>query len=122
MIKADGGSMGLLKSLYKHRESLNAVFSYDDMVNFQPNCVKQYLVDSYHVLKSGGKALYHQSNHTKNKGSCFNHNPEWRNYMSQELFAAYARQAGFNVVPSQVLSSAAPDSDCLPFWRSLCKQ
>jgi hypothetical protein len=33
--------------------------------------------------------------------------------MSQELFAAYARQAGFNVVPSQVLSSAAPDSDCL---------
>jgi hypothetical protein len=79
LIKADGGSMGLLKSLYKHRESLNAVFSYDDMVHFEPDCIKQYLVDSYHVSKSGGKALYHQSNHTKNKGGCFDHNPEWRN-------------------------------------------
>jgi SAM-dependent methyltransferase len=110
-LHSDDG-MGIRQSMLAD-ESVTAVFSYDAMVHFEPDCVKQYLVDSYRVLKPGGKALFHHSNYTKNKGGSFHHNPGWRNYMSQDLFAAYAQEAGFNVAASHVLTWAEPDSDCL---------
>jgi cyclopropane fatty-acyl-phospholipid synthase-like methyltransferase len=94
-------------------EMMTAVFSYDAMVHFEPECVKQYVLDAYRVLKSGGKALLHQSNYAKNKNRVLSNNPGWRNYMSQELFAANAKETVFIVMYGKLISSVEPDSDCV---------
>jgi ubiquinone/menaquinone biosynthesis C-methylase UbiE len=98
--------------------SVTAVFSYDAMVHFEKETVYQYLRDSFTVLQTGGYALFHHSNYSKNKGGQFTDNPGWRNYMTQELFLEYAHQCGFEVVQSQVFSFSCPDSDGLTLlWK-----
>ena len=97
--------------------SLTAVFSYDAMVHFEKEAVESYIRDSYRVLKTGGYALFHHSNYSKNPGGRFSDNPGWRNYMTQELFLSMAKRYGFEVVQSQIITFSAPDSDCLTLLR-----
>jgi SAM-dependent methyltransferase len=97
--------------------SLTAVFSYDAMVHFEKEAVESYIRDSYRVLKTGGYALFHHSNYSKNPGGRFSGNPGWRNYMTQELFLSMAKAYGFEVAHSQVITYACPDSDCLTLLR-----
>lgn len=97
--------------------ALTAVFSYDAMVHFEKESVRSYVLDSYRVLKAGGFALLHHSNYDKNPGGKFTDNPGWRNYMTQELFCSYARQAGFEVVHTQVFDFSIKDSDCITLLK-----
>jgi SAM-dependent methyltransferase len=96
---------------------LTSVFSYDAMVHFEKESVRSYVLDSYRVLKSGGLALLHHSNYDKNPGGKFTDNPGWRNYMTQDLFCSYAREAGFDVVHSQVFNFSTKDSDCITLLK-----
>jgi SAM-dependent methyltransferase len=98
-------------------ETLTAVFSYDAMVHFEKDSVHSYVIDSFRVLKPGGYALLHHSNYGKNPGGKFTDNPGWRNYMTQELFCTYAREAGFDVAHSEVFSFSAENSDCITLLK-----
>jgi SAM-dependent methyltransferase len=97
--------------------ALTSVFSYDAMVHFEKESVRSYVLDSYRVLKAGGYALLHHSNYNKNQGGKFTDNPGWRNYMTQELFCSYAREAGFEVAHSQVFDFSTKDSDCITLLK-----
>lgn len=97
--------------------SLSSVFSYDAMVHFEKETVFSYVNDSFTKLKAGGYALFHHSNYSKNPNGKFTDNPGWRNYMTQELFLNNARQNGFEVIQSEVISFSCEDSDCITLLR-----
>jgi ubiquinone/menaquinone biosynthesis C-methylase UbiE len=94
--------------------SLTAIYCYDAMVHFSPDLVKSYLLDTARVLKPGGRALYHHSNHLAPLDRHYGLNPHARNHMSKELFAQYASEASLQVVEQIVIPwGGMADLDCL---------
>jgi len=107
------------------------VYCFDSMVHFDKDVVRSYLHDTRRVLRPGGRAFFHHSNHTG--GSDWRTGPHGRNYMSRELFASYAREAGLRTLRQRVLGwgdpsekwGHIPDLDCLTLlerpkgWRAL---
>jgi ubiquinone/menaquinone biosynthesis C-methylase UbiE len=91
------------------------VYCFDAMVHFHRDVIKAYLVDTLRVLKPGGHGFFHHSNYT---GS-----DDWwtapgnRAYMSKDLFAEYAREAGLAVVSQRVIDWGDPEHDCLTLVR-----
>ena len=93
--------------------SVTLVYCFDAMVHFDSDTVRSYLRDIHRVLVPGGRAFCHHSNYTANPGGDVHDNPQWRNFMSQELFAHYARNEGFEVVRSTVVDwGPDPELDC----------
>lgn len=99
------------------KDSLTAIFSYDAMVHFEKEAVEMYLKDSYRVLKPDSFALMHHSNYDKNPNGKFSDNPGWRNFMTQHLFKSMATKYGFEIVHSEVIAFACPDSDCITLLK-----
>ncbi len=97
--------------------SLTAVFSYDAMVHFEKETVYAYLAATYRILQRGGLGLFHHSNYEKKPGGKFTDNKGWRNYMSRDLFCSYAREIGFEVIQSDIISFSFEDSDCITLLR-----
>ncbi len=93
----------------------SALFTYDAMVHFEMFDVYQYLLETYRILRSGGKALFHHSNFAKMYDQTFNnaHNKGGRNFMSKELFAYLAYKAGFDIVEQKVIDWSEPEMDCI---------
>ena len=94
--------------------SITLVYCFDAMVHFDSDSVRSYLRESARVLVPGGRAFFHHSNFTSNPGGDVHDNAQWRNFMSKELFAHYARKEGLNVVRQRVLDWG-PDAalDCV---------
>jgi SAM-dependent methyltransferase len=84
-------------------ESVTLLYCFDAMVHFESDVVRQYLIEAFRILKPGGRAFLHHSNYTGNPGGDFRVNPHWRNFMSKELMAHYAINAGLSIVSQQVI-------------------
>ena len=88
------------------------VYSFDSMVHFEKEVVRSYLRDAQRVLRSGGRGFFHHSNYTG--GTDWRTNPHARNFMSRELFASHAREAGLQVLRQMVFEwGHVPELDCL---------
>lgn len=88
------------------------VFCFDAMVHFDSDVVRSYLRDLRRILSPNGQAFFHHSNQMSDV--------EWskarhaRNFMSQELFAHYARKEGLHVVRQKLLDWGGVRAlDCL---------
>lgn len=85
-------------------ESVDLAYSFDSMVHFDMEVVISYVNESFRVVRPGGHAFIHHSNHTGNPGGDFRANPHWRNFMSIPLFRHIAIKAGFVVLVSKPVS------------------
>lgn len=95
-------------------ETLTAVFSYDAMVHFEPVTMASYLRETSRVLEPGGRALFHHSMYDRNPTGKFTDSPNWRNYMTFDLFRHLVSRAGLVVVDQHTLSwGGTPNSDGL---------
>lgn len=95
-------------------ESYTSLFTYDAMVHFESLDVFNYLKETYRILKTGGKALFHHSNNTENYSVSFETGRSGRNYMSRDLFAHFADRAGFKVMRQYLLDwDGYKELDCL---------
>jgi SAM-dependent methyltransferase len=95
-------------------KSLSAIFCYDAMVHFSPDIVRSYLHDASRVLRPGGMALFHHSNHPAPLHVPYSQNPHARNHMTVPLFASYAAEAGLLVKESTIMAwGSEPDLDGL---------
>jgi ubiquinone/menaquinone biosynthesis C-methylase UbiE len=112
-VRGDGYSLEPIEG-----SSMTAIFCYDSMVHFSPDIVENYLRESARVLKPGGMALFHHSNHPAPTDRHYGLNPHARNHMTKRLFAAYAQNAGLDVVDSLIISWGGLDGlDCISLVR-----
>jgi SAM-dependent methyltransferase len=94
-------------------ESVTLVFCFDAMVHFDSDTVRSYLHEFERVLRPGGRAFCHHSNYTANPGGDWQQNPEWRNFMSRELFEHYAAKAGLTLLRSDLVNWSGHEGlDC----------
>ena len=92
--------------------AFSLVYSFDSMVHFEKEVVRSYLRDTARVLRPGGRGFFHHSNYTG--GTDWRTNPHARNFMSRELFASHAGEAGLQVVRQMVFEwGHVPELDCL---------
>lgn len=110
--------------------AFSLVYSFDSMVHFDPEVVRSYLRDTRRVLRPGGRGFFHHSNYTG--GSDWRNAPHGRGFMSRELFAAYAREAGLRTIRQRTFGWGDPserwghirDLDCFTLlerpkgWRA----
>lgn len=97
--------------------TLSALFSYDAMVHFEPDCVAAYLREAARLLRPGGLALLHHSNYGAQPGDDVTQAPGWRNFMTSELLEHLASRAGLEVAEQQIFEWVLPDSDALTLLR-----
>jgi ubiquinone/menaquinone biosynthesis C-methylase UbiE len=83
-----------------------SVLCYDAMVHFELMDVIRYLEETYRVLASGGRALFHHSNFTGAPGRRANEIAQfgWRNYMNISLFAHVAMRNGFALLEQSTIT------------------
>lgn len=94
--------------------TVTLVYCFDAMVHFDSDTVRRYLAEFRRVLVPGGRAFCHHSNYTANPTGDVHDNPQWRNFMSRELFAHYAAKEGLNVLSSRVVDwDVDPELDCV---------
>ena len=99
-------------------ESVSLIYTFDAMVHFDSDVVRSYLREFRRVLRPGGRGFCHHSNYTGNPSGDFRQDPNWRNFMSQQLFHHYCAKEGLSVVRSQVIDwSGAPQHDCLTVFE-----
>jgi ubiquinone/menaquinone biosynthesis C-methylase UbiE len=94
--------------------STSLIYSFDSMVHFDSDVIKEYMYEFYRVLKPGGSCFCHHSNYTGNPTGHLTQSPHVRNFMSKELFAHYAAKGGLRIVRQQVIDWADIAAlDCL---------
>jgi ubiquinone/menaquinone biosynthesis C-methylase UbiE len=99
-------------------ESVSLIYTFDAMVHFDSDVVRNYLREFRRVLRPGGRGFCHHSNYTGNPSGDFREDPNWRNFMSQQLFNHYCAKEGLSVVRSQVIDwSGTPQHDCLTVFE-----
>lgn len=95
-------------------DSYTAIFTYDSMVHFELLDIFSYLKETYRILQSGGRGLFHHSNNTKDYRLTFSTAMDGRNYMSKDLFAYLANRAGLIVLEQNIIDwNGNPELDCL---------
>lgn len=77
------------------------IYTFDAMVHFEPEVVRNYLLDMHRALKPGGRAFLHHSNYTG--GRDWKTNPNSRNYMSLEIMRQFATEAGLEIVRQKAI-------------------
>jgi SAM-dependent methyltransferase len=98
--------------------SVTAIFCYDAMVHFSPDLVASYLRDTARVLKPGGRALFHHSNHDADPALHYGSNPESRNRMTMAMFAELATAVRLDIEDSRTIDWAGvPELDGLTLLR-----
>ncbi len=104
-----------------HDEEYSALFTYDAMVHFELFDIYNYLLETYRVLKRGGKGLFHHSNLMTSYDQTFAnpHNSGGRNFMCKELFAYLAYKAGFEIIDQKVIDWNSPQMDCITLVQKL---
>jgi len=96
--------------------ALSFLFCFDAMVHFDSDVVRAYLAEARRVMAPGARAFLHHSNHTG--GEDWLLAPHCRNFMSQPLFAHYARKEGLTVLQQVVMDwGGVSGLDCLSLLR-----
>jgi ubiquinone/menaquinone biosynthesis C-methylase UbiE len=86
------------------------VYSFDSMVHFDSDVVRQYLREFNRILKRGGTGFCHYSNYSADPTGSYRDHPAWRNFMSIPLFEHYAAKEGLEPIRSTPLMwRTAPD-------------
>jgi ubiquinone/menaquinone biosynthesis C-methylase UbiE len=111
-IKNDGVSLAGVED-----NSVTFIYTFDSMVHFDSDVVREYLKEFRRVLTPGGFGFCHHSNYTGNSGDDFKKNPHWRNFMSKELFAHYCCKEGLGMVEQTVIDWSHEKLDCLSVFR-----
>lgn len=92
------------------------VYTFDAMVHFEPEVVRNYVLDLRRALRPGGHAFLHHSNYTG--GRDWRTNPASRNYMSLEMMRGFAAEAELEVIRQQVIDwGQHKDLDALTLLR-----
>jgi ubiquinone/menaquinone biosynthesis C-methylase UbiE len=97
--------------------SVSLVYSFDSMVHFDSDVVREYLREIRRVLKQGGSGFLHHSNYTGDPAGDFTKAPGSRNFMSKDLFAHYCIKCGLKVVEQEIIDWNEPGLDCLSIIR-----
>ncbi len=97
--------------------SVSLVYSFDSMVHFDSDVMREYLKEFRRVLKPGGTGFIHHSNYTGDPTGNFTTAPHWRNFMSKELFAHYCYKSGLEVIEQHVMDWEVSRLDCLSIFR-----
>jgi len=94
----DGSLLPMISS-----KSVTAIYSFDSMVHFDKNIVREYMREFKRILAPGGKGFLHHSNYGSiAPNSDWAKNPGNRSDMSAELFKAYAEEVGLLVVSQKL--------------------
>lgn len=110
-IKTNGISLTGIRN-----EDVTFIYSFDSMVHFDSDVVREYLKEFYRVLKPGGYGFCHHSNYTDNPTGDFTKSAHWRNFMSKELFAHYCAKEGLTIVEQRVIDWSVEKLDCLSLF------
>jgi len=104
--------------------SITLVYSFDSMVHFHKDVIREYIKEFQRILKPGGFGFCHHSNYSAKPGSSFNENPHWRSDMSYELFEKFCNESKLDVVQHQIIDwgskkedSYYPGLDCITLFK-----
>lgn len=97
-VLCDGASFRPLRN-----GSISLVYSFDAMVHFHSDVIREYLRDAFRVLERGGHVFFHHSDTSSNPTGSFRDFPGWRNFMTLELMAHWAAKEGFLIVQQRPL-------------------
>jgi ubiquinone/menaquinone biosynthesis C-methylase UbiE len=111
-IQNDGASLKGVED-----ESVTFIYTFDSMVHFDSDVVREYLKEFRRVLKRGGHGFCHHSNYTGSPGGDFRNGIHWRNFMSKELFAHYCAKEGLVIIEQKVIDWSHPKLDCLSVFK-----
>jgi SAM-dependent methyltransferase len=98
--------------------SLSAVVSFDAMVHFDSDLVRAYIKSFARILQPGGRGFIHHSNTTDAPSGDFKKHPQWRNFMSRELFAHWCHKAGLVILDQKVIDWGIKDLDCMTVFEN----
>lgn len=112
----DGTSLPMIAN-----RSITFVYSFDAMVHFDPQVVRQYVREFSRIMAPGATGFCHHSNYgslAPDPKSHWQSNPHWRSHMTRELFAQYCGEFGLEIV-RQVIHSwgGTTDLDCFSCFR-----
>lgn len=93
--------------------SYTGLFTYDSMVHFELLDIASYLKETYRILKSGGRALFHHSNNDSDYKASYDTGVESRSFMNAKIFAYLAYRAGFEIEEQRIVDWVYPNLDCL---------
>ena len=77
------------------------IYTFDAMGHFEPEVVRNDLLDIHRALQPGGRAFLHHSNYTG--GRDWKTNPAARNYMSLEMMRQFVTAAGLEIVRQKAI-------------------
>jgi cyclopropane fatty-acyl-phospholipid synthase-like methyltransferase len=105
------------------RMRVKDLITYDAMVHFEMFDIIDYVKDANRILKTGGKILFHHSNHDFSPELIYSQKPNGRNYLSANIFKYIVSRCGFKVISQVIMpwgtgENYLKDSDCL----SLCQK
>lgn len=92
LIKNNGSKLPISDNSY------TSLFCYDAMVHFELHDIISYLDETFRILISGGKALFHFSNYDQALGNLYHDNPHSRNFNSRNIFQHLAMRSGFEIL------------------------
>lgn len=81
-------------------ESVTFIYSFDAMVHFDSDVVRNYIKEFRRILTPGGQGFCHYSNNIKNPTGSYRDHPGWRNFMCRPLFEHWLAKEGLRVLRS----------------------
>jgi SAM-dependent methyltransferase len=96
---------------------ISFVYSWDAVVHFDKEVVRDYIFEFARILEPGGTGFIHHSNYgSVDPNSHWSTNPGWRSDMTKELFVAYCKEAGLEVTRQELLPWGKV-TDCRSLFR-----
>jgi ubiquinone/menaquinone biosynthesis C-methylase UbiE len=80
--------------------SLTMIYSFDAMVHFDPQVIRQYVREFARVMAPGASGFCHHSNYgawAPDPNSNWQSNPHWRSHMTANLFVDFCKEHGLEV-------------------------